>query len=469
MSRDVHVLVIGAGGLGCPAGLALAAEGVRRVTFIDPDVVEPSNLPRQVLFEPEDVGRPKAHAAAARLASIADIQVEGVHDRFDEQRLARLGLAADVWIDATDGAWVKDWVSRAAVYARRPLAHAAGLRSEGRRLAVPAGGRPCLACLFGRLDGDGGSCADLGVWNGVVGVTGALAAALAVRLAEGEVPRPTYDVLDFASSRAFALGASPDPHCPVCSGEAVPPGELAGGPTCAVGEPSSADPAPPLAVATTLDLVTTRCPLNLLRAREALDAAAPGSRVRIRLGAEGAATVPDGVRAAGHLVVAAVAMEDGLDLVVEVVGTGASIAIEDTLDLERYARQVVLPEVGLAGQRRLLSAEVVVEGHGLTARVAARYLAAAGVRVLRRSGTQGVAAVLGAGTRLAPIARDGSLVVGEVGAGSASVPSCRGAAAVALGALLADAVERRIVQPDVERGASLDLGGVVGQKRFSCS
>ncbi|MCA9315858.1 MAG: hypothetical protein KDB73_10235, partial [Planctomycetes bacterium] len=145
------------------------------------------------------------------------------------------------------------------------------------------------------------------------------------------------------------------------------------------------------------------------------------------------------------------------------------IAVEDTLDLERYARQVVLPEVGLAGQRRLLSAEVVVEGHGLTARVAARYLAAAGVRVLRRSGTQGVVAVLGAGTRMAPIARDGSLVVGEVGAGSASVPSCSGATAVALGALLADAVERRIVQPDVERGASLDLGGVVGQKRFSCS
>lgn len=469
MSHDLRVLVIGAGGLGCPAGLALAAEGVRRVTYIDPDVVEPSNLPRQVLFEAEDVGRPKALAAAARLASIADIETEGVYDRFDERRLARLGDAADVWIDATDGAWVKDWVSRAAVYAGRPLAHAAGLRSEGRRLAVPAGGRPCLACLFGRLDDDGGSCADLGVWNGVVGVTGALAALLAVRLACGDAARPTYDVLDFAGSRAFALGASPDPDCPVCSGVPVPPGELTLGPACAVGEQGATEGTVPVAVTTTLDLVATRCPLNLLRAREALDAAAPGSHVRLLLGAEGAATVPDGVRAAGHHVVAAVARGEGLDLVVEVVRTGRAIAVEDSIDLERYARQVVLPEVGLVGQRRLLEAEVVVEGHGLEARVAARYLAAAGARVVRRPGAQGVRAVLGDGTRLAPLVREASVVVGEVADGGAPAPAFAGATAVAVGALLADEVERRIVQPGNVRAESLDLGEVVGQMRFSCS
>ncbi|MGE0190647.1 MAG: ThiF family adenylyltransferase [Planctomycetota bacterium] len=468
MSGDLHVLVIGAGGLGCPAGLALAAEGVERVTFVDPDVVEPSNLPRQVLFEPEDVGRPKAHAAAARLAAVADVRTEGVQDRFDEHRLARLGASAHVWVDATDGAWVKDWVSRAAVYARRPLAHAAGLRSEGRRLAVPAGGRPCLACLFGRLDGDGGSCADLGVWNGVVGVTGALAALLALRLAAGDLRRPTYDVLDFTSSRAMTLGARPDPACPVCGGEAVAPGPLAAGPACDIGAVGASD-APALeAVTATLDLISTRCPLNLLRAREALDAAPRGARLRLRLGAEGAATVPDGVRAAGHRVVASTARGDGVDLVVEVMREGPPQAVARGIDVERYARQVVLPEVGVAGQRRLLDAEVVVTGSGLAARTAARYLAAAGVTVRRRAGP-GVEVVLPDATRIGPGADGGALVVGMRPQDACAVDAPRGAIGVALGALVADEVQRRLVQPEPTRRASLDLAELVDQKRPSCS
>ncbi len=456
MSDGPHVLVIGAGGLGCAAGWALAVEGVGRITFIDSDRVERSNLPRQVLFEDEDIGRPKALAAAARLASTYRVVTEGVHDRFDERRLDSLGARVDVWIDATDGAWVKDWVARAAVSMRKPLAHAAALGAEGRLLAVPAGGRPCLACLFGRIEDEGGRCADLGVYNGAVGTTGALAARLALHLAADRVERSRYDVLDFASGRALSLGAAPDPHCPVCATGRAPLdlGPLDVGPPCRV--PSDEDRAADVEAwfdetLPALRLETTRCPLNLLRVRDALGALAPGRRLLVRLGEEGAQTVPDGVRAAGHRVLARRARGAGLDLVVEAGEGGRSSG--PAIDLERYARQVVLDDLGVVGQRRLLDATVVVHGGGVEARVAARYLAAAGVTVARCAGSD-VACVEFPDRRRFGASADGG--VRELSAGAFAAPAS-GALAVARGALLADEVERRILHPHRARRGSLDL------------
>src|SRR5690606_3504942 len=125
-----------------------------------------------------------------------------------------------------------------------------------------------------------------------------------------------------------------------------------------LGRDDAADDAAFADVESALDLETTRCPLNLLRVREALDALAPGARLVVRLGEEGAQTVPGGVLAAGHRVVARRPRGHGLDLVVEAVGERA--AIGEPLDLERYARQIVLEDVGVAGQRRLLASRVAV-------------------------------------------------------------------------------------------------------------
>lgn len=384
---DAHVLVVGAGGIGCPAGWALARSGVARLTLVDPDVVELSNLPRQVLFVPGDLGRPKAPAAAAALASRCDA-ARGVHARLDHETAGALLRDVDVVIDATDGARTKDWLNQLAVRRGVPLVHAAGLRSEARLLAVPAGGRPCLACLFGRLEEETGSCADLGVWNGVVGAIGLLAARSALALLG--TPRqagPGYHVLDLQAGRHMVLGAASDPSCPVCAqrGHEEPYPEPA---ACAAPE-EGADVVPP--VREVLDLRGKRCPLNLLWARRALDAARPGDEVDIHLGQEGAATVPDGMRALGHAIVLSEPRGKGLFLRVRA-GTRGKATPSARLDehaLQRFARQVVLPEVGEAGQRRLLDASVHLAGCGAAFEVAALYLAAAGVGRLLLGATPG--------------------------------------------------------------------------------
>ncbi len=376
---DAEVVVVGAGGLGCPAAWALAAAGVGRVTIVDPDRVEPSNLPRQVLFGPDDVGRPKALAAARRLDPDG-ARVHGVAERLDDTNEMRVLAGASVVIDATDGAPAKDWLNAVAVRRGLPLVHAAALRSEGRVLEVPPGGRPCLACLFGRLREEGGACADLGVWPGVVGATGYLAAAAAVRRVRApDAPSPGYLLLDRGGGRTVVLTAAPDSSCLVCARGEAPPEPYPSVPACAV-DPLAGTA--PLDGEARLDLRDESCPLNLLRARRAVEDLAPGRVVRIVLGAEGRESVPEGLRALGHRLVDVEARADGLELVVARGRTDAGPGPGTRLSrdqLLRYARQVVLPEVGEAGQRRLLDAAVGLSGSGPLLEAAAVHLAASGV------------------------------------------------------------------------------------------
>lgn len=459
-----HVVVVGAGGLGCPAAWALAEAGVGRITVIDPDVVEPSNLPRQVLYGEADVGRSKALVAAERLERFGG-RVEGHAERLDHTNEVALLEGADVLVDATDGAPTKDWLNALAVRRALPLVHAAALRSEGRLLEVPAGGRPCLACVFGRLGDDpGGTCADLGVWGGVVGATGFLAADAALwRIEDPEGTSPGYVVLDVEGGRALTLAAEANARCPVCGD---------GGPRVAEPYPVSAacdaspGDAPTPAPATThalLDLGGESCPLNLLRARREVEALQPGATLEIRLGAEGAASVPDGLRALGHELLEETPRGNGTRLLVRRrSGAGSAVPL-DRDDLIRFARQVVLPEVGEAGQRRLGAAAVEVAGDGATAETAAIYLRAAGVGRVTP-----VAEADGSAVRILDIGgKSVALGIQADAAGRAGVVRLPGDARPAptlplpvqraLGALLADAACRTVVAGD----ASLDPPAIV--------
>jgi molybdopterin/thiamine biosynthesis adenylyltransferase/TusA-related sulfurtransferase len=375
------VLVVGVGGLGCPAAIALADAGVARLLLVDPDVVEPSNLPRQVLFSEADVGRPKALVAAAALAR-EGLDVQGIVGRFDGESGPPLAARCDVLVDATDGAATKDLVNRVAVRASKPYVHAAALGHEGRALDVPAGGRPCLACLFGTFaTDDGDTCAALGVMPGVVGTAGFLAAQAALaRLEAPDSPSAGLRVLDLASGRGVTLEAPADPACPVCGaarGDDVP----APGAGPARRGPADRETPP----AGTLDLRTETCPMNLLRARRAVERLAPEETLEVWLGVEGAATVPDGLASQGHALLAREPRGEGLRLVVRR-GAGASSSpapkAEGDAWLRRYARQIVLPDVGEPGQRRLSASTVLVAGRGDAALVCALYLAAAGVGTL---------------------------------------------------------------------------------------
>lgn len=463
--RGHHVLVAGAGGIGCPAVWALRLAGLGRVTVLDPDVVEPSNLPRQVLFDDADVGAPKAERVWRRFGR-ADADHRGIHAALDHETAPALLADVDLILDATDGAHAKDWINQLAVRRGLPLVHAAGLRAEARLLDVPAGGRPCLACLFGRLTTELGSCADLGVWNGVVGVVGFLAAHEATRMLRGGARATVgYRVLDFASGRATTLRAAADDACPLCHAPspalepypapfdcAVPPG-----PGAAPADAPGAEALP------TLDLIAERCPMNLLRARRALADLPAGARLVIRLGAEGAATVPDGVRALGHRVLAETTAGDGLALQVEVVGAAADDPSFDGADLQRYARQIVLPEVGEAGQRRLMDARVCLAGavdgmHGPALESATRYLEAAGVGAIVDEPEDATHVAWAGGGEVPPLP-DGAIVLEHTDAGCrAGFDVARAMTwqqryvdfpvALAWGALLADFVQRVIVLED---------------------
>jgi adenylyltransferase/sulfurtransferase len=219
------VLIIGAGGLGCPAALALGAAGVRRIGIVDDDHVDASNLHRQVLFGDADVGQPKAAAFARALSRrfpALDVAVHAV--RFDVGNARDLVAAYDVVLDGSDNFATKFLANDAAVLARRPLIHGAAVATGGQLLTVPAGGRPCYRCLFEEppAAGVGPSCAEAGVLGPVPGVIGALAGVEAARLLGGQAPAFVGRLLQYDSARMTlrAVAFNANPRCAVCAADA---------------------------------------------------------------------------------------------------------------------------------------------------------------------------------------------------------------------------------------------------------
>jgi len=221
-ATPASVLIVGAGGLGCPAALALGAAGVARIGVCDDDRVDVTNLHRQVLFGGEDVGTPKVQAFARALARrFPRLAVETHAVRFDVTTAAGLVAAYDVVVDGTDNFAAKFLVNDDAVLAGKPLVHAAAVGWGGQLMTVAAHGRPCYRCLFEEppAAGVGPSCAEAGVLGPVPGVLGALAGIEAARLARGETPAFAGRLLQY-DSRAMSVRAvrfNPNPLCSVCA------------------------------------------------------------------------------------------------------------------------------------------------------------------------------------------------------------------------------------------------------------
>ena len=216
------LLIIGAGGLGCPAAFALAAAGVTRIGVADDDRVDASNLHRQILHGAADVGELKVDLAGARARAGAfppcNVTTHAV--RFDSATAAALVAAYDVIVDGSDNFATKFLANDAAVLAGKPLVHGAAVGTGGQLLTVPAGGRPCYRCLFEEPPpaGVGPSCAEAGVLGPVPGVIGALQGAEAARLCAGETPAFTGRLIqyDSAGMNARAIPFNPNPLCGVC-------------------------------------------------------------------------------------------------------------------------------------------------------------------------------------------------------------------------------------------------------------
>ncbi len=216
------VLVVGLGGLGCPAALYLGAAGVGRLILADGDEVELSNLQRQIAHTDSDIGQNKAESAAAKVRAInSDIQVDAIAQHLEEGSVEQQLKGVDLVVDATDNFPIRFALNRACIAAKIPLVSAAAVRSEG-QLAVfdPAHGGPCYRCLY-PLEGaeTALSCTQSGVLAPVVGILGSMQAmeALKVLSGFGEPLLGSLLVMDLKNMEVRRLGLKPRPDCPDCT------------------------------------------------------------------------------------------------------------------------------------------------------------------------------------------------------------------------------------------------------------
>lgn len=174
----MRVLVIGVGGLGCPASLALAPHA-SAMTLVDPDVVDLTNLHRQPWHHPGDVGRPKVESARAKISKLFPaLRLTVAQRAVGAADVEGLFRDHDVVLDATDGVETKFLLSDASVLTRVPLVYAGVLRFEGLAMRIEPGG-PCLRCLFETPPTDVPTCAQAGVLGSMAGLVGGLQARLA--------------------------------------------------------------------------------------------------------------------------------------------------------------------------------------------------------------------------------------------------------------------------------------------------
>ena len=221
--REASMLVIGAGGLGSPAAFYLASAGVARITLVDGDNVDLTNLQRQILHTTDRIGTPKATSGQVALTAInADVHVVPVTQRADEDALAGLVSTATVVLDCSDNFATRHALNRACVVHRRPLVSGAAIRFDGQVAVFDLrhDASPCYACLFPPGDGEDELCAVMGVFAPLTGIIGTTQAAEALKLAAGigESLEGRLLMLDALSMRWHSVRVKRDPACPVCGG-----------------------------------------------------------------------------------------------------------------------------------------------------------------------------------------------------------------------------------------------------------
>jgi molybdopterin-synthase adenylyltransferase len=227
--KAARVLVIGAGGLGSPLALYLAAAGVGTIGIVDHDHVELSNLQRQIAHTTDRIGAPKADSAAQAAHAINPaVRIEPLSVRLDADNAAELIARYDVICDGTDNFATRFLVADACVLGRRTLVSAAVLRFEG-QLSVfkphVAGGGPCYRCLYPEPPPPGAvpTCSEAGVLGAVTGVMGTLQATEVLKeiLRIGESLSGKLLIWDALATRFRTVRLRQDPHCALCSPEAT--------------------------------------------------------------------------------------------------------------------------------------------------------------------------------------------------------------------------------------------------------
>jgi molybdopterin/thiamine biosynthesis adenylyltransferase len=221
--KAARVLIVGAGGLGAPAALYLAAAGVGILGLADPDVVDLSNLQRQIIYGEADVGAPKTRAAAqtlGRLNPLVQVQTHAI--AVDEANAAELVRSYDLVLDGTDDFSVRFAVNAACVAEGKPLVSGAIGRWSGQVGIFAAGLKrglsPCYQCLVPEIPPEAETCARVGVVGALAGVIGSMMALEAIKwiTGAGEPLDGRLLIYDALEAEARTVKVGPDPACPVC-------------------------------------------------------------------------------------------------------------------------------------------------------------------------------------------------------------------------------------------------------------
>ncbi len=216
-------MIVGAGGLGCPAALYLAAAGLARLVLADRDSVDLTNLQRQILYRTADVGAPKVEAARTSLKAVnPEVDVVALQTRLDFPSAEALVAGVDLVLDCSDNFPTRHALNRACVKQAKPLVSGAAIRFDAQIMVFDLrdAAAPCYACLFPE-DGEieEVECSVMGVFAPLTGMVGSLQAMEALKLLAGAGESLSGRLVMFDAKRAEwrSVAVRKDPQCTVCS------------------------------------------------------------------------------------------------------------------------------------------------------------------------------------------------------------------------------------------------------------
>jgi len=221
---EARVLLVGVGGLGSPIAMYLAAAGVGQIVLADFDVVELSNLQRQILHTSNDIGRAKVDSGKDTLRALnPDVNISTINRVFDsdDDEFITEVEKASVVVDGTDNFETRFALNRACVASKTPLVSGAALRTDGQVTVFDSRDpqSPCYRCLYSDDASEGEACSDVGVFSPLLGIVGSIEAAETIKLiiGNGDSLVGRVIVIDVLSMEWRSLKLRKDPNCPVCS------------------------------------------------------------------------------------------------------------------------------------------------------------------------------------------------------------------------------------------------------------
>ena len=218
---DAHVLIIGLGGLGSPAALYLATAGIGQLTLVDDDIVELSNLKRQIIHREKNIGESKVASAKSNLLAInPKIKINTIDQRLNATSLTEQIPLADVVLDASDNFDTRFSINQACVEQKTPLVSGAAIQFEGQISVFDSRDEncPCYSCLYPDKGEDNLTCSENGILSPVVGIIGSMQALEAIKLI-CQIGEPLYGrllLLDALSLQWRSMNFKKDPGCRVC-------------------------------------------------------------------------------------------------------------------------------------------------------------------------------------------------------------------------------------------------------------